>query len=146
MSRLRRDSALLIAELVLSAAQLSDSPYILAATQGTPEQTHCGRTGLLDGVLRFDSIIGNLKPPIWGADTRVVDAVSLVEQFSAQPSDGREVLRATARDPGMPPDDFAGGFERWKKASRTARTYMDLVQSVQDKLAKETGGRKHEVE
>ena len=49
----------------------------------------------------------------------------------------KDLLTAVAQDLGMSPDDFTGGFERWKKASRKARTYTDLLQRVQARLKEE---------
>jgi len=52
----------------------------------------------------------------------------------------KDLLTAIAQDLGMSLDDFAGGFERWKKASRKARTYMDLLRRVQGRLEEGTAG------
>jgi AbiV len=49
----------------------------------------------------------------------------------------KDLLTAIAHDLGMSMDDFAAGFERWKKVSPKARTYMDLLQRVQGRLRKE---------
>jgi hypothetical protein len=48
-----------------------------------------------------------------------------------------DLLTVIARDLGMSPDDFAAGFERWKKVAPKARAYMDLLRRVQDRLRKE---------
>lgn len=64
--------------------------------------------------------------------TRIVEIVSQDPTLKQN-----DLLMAVAQDLGMSPDDFATGFERWKKLSRTARKYMDLLQSVQDRLRKE---------
>ena len=49
----------------------------------------------------------------------------------------KDLLTAIAHDLGMSLDDFATGYERWKKVSPKARTYMDLLQRVQSRLKKE---------
>jgi AbiV len=49
----------------------------------------------------------------------------------------RELLSAIARDLGMPPDQFAAGYQRWKNAAPKARMYLDVLRRVQDSLKKE---------
>ena len=48
----------------------------------------------------------------------------------------RDFLFAIARDLGRRPDDFAAGFERWKKVAPKGRVYVDLLWREQDKLKK----------
>ena len=56
----------------------------------------------------------------------------------------RELLTTVALDLdlGVSPDDFAAGFEQWKKATPKARIYVDLLRRVQDKLKKGRGAGK----
>ena len=49
----------------------------------------------------------------------------------------RELLSAIARDLGMPPDEFAAGYQRWKNAAPKAQVYLDVLRRVGEKLKKE---------
>ena len=64
---------------------------------------------------------------------------ALVEQTaSKEPGvSERDLLYAIARDLGRPPDEFAAGYEQWKKATPKARVYVDLLRGVHHKLTKE---------
>ena len=46
----------------------------------------------------------------------------------------RDLLTAIARDLGRSPDDFAAGFDQWKKVAPKARVYVDLLRRVQDRM------------
>ena len=46
----------------------------------------------------------------------------------------RDLLTAIAGDLGRSPDDFAAGFEQWKKVGPKARVYVDLLRRVQDRI------------
>ena len=49
----------------------------------------------------------------------------------------RDLLTAIARDLGRSSDDFAAGFEQWKKVAPKARVYVDLLRRVQDRMRKQ---------
>ena len=49
----------------------------------------------------------------------------------------RDLLTAIAKDLGRAPDDFAAGFEQWRKVAPKARVYVDLLRRVQDRVKKQ---------
>jgi len=51
----------------------------------------------------------------------------------------KDLLTAIARDLRRSPDDFAVGFERWKKVVPKVRVYVDLLCREQERLRKERG-------
>ena len=60
------------------------------------------------------------------------------ELVSQDPSVGEgDLLTAIARDLGRSPDDFAAGFEQWRKVAPKARVYVDLFRRVQDRMKKQ---------
>ena len=63
---------------------------------------------------------------------------ALVEKtVSEEPTvSARDLLTAIARDLGMPPDEFAAGYQRWKNAAPKAQVYLDVLRRVGEKLKK----------